>query len=1009
MTDRQANDPEGAWPGAGGPTTQLLDEQPTRSLLLAALAASETAAWHTDLVTRERWWSDHMFALHGLSASQPVPADYLDLVLPEDRGVVESAFRESVEKGSHRVEYRVRWPDGSVHWIEGRGRTRREAGRPVEISGVCQLVDARRREEADLAFLAQASLEFARSIDDEETLRRIAAMAVPHFADWCAVDLLDELGRLRRVAVAHVDPAKVELARQLYRQYPPQRDAGHGLWQVLESGRPELLAEISDEMLARGAVDAQHLAILRSLGLRSYVGVPITTREGTLGVISFVSAESGRVYGPRDLDVATELASRAALAIRNATLFQQLRRSQRRQDFLLRLTDVMRAPATTTEVLQNVSEMLGRHFEADRVGYGHVDEHLDRLDFEVCWTNGRVPALRGRFPASDFGAQVIERLRGGRSVVIANVRSHALTRDDAAQRTSQDVDTRAILVVPLFKAGRLRTIVYLNQREQRHWTVEEVELMEEVAERTRELIERGRTEDALRASESRWRGLFERMNEGFFVAEAIRDEAGRMVDFWFLQANPAFEKLTGVPTASAIGRTVTEAIPGVPQALIDTYARVVDTGEAAEFEVHIPALNDRWYEARAMRLAPEQFSALFLDITERRRVQDELVQREAQLREADARKNEFLATLAHELRNPLAPLRNGLMILRHADGTDASAVRARELMERQLTHLVRLVDDLLDVARVSQGKVTLKKLPTSLQAVVETALETSRPLIDAAGHRLTLDLPAEPLLLDVDPTRIAQVLANLLNNAAKYTPAGGHVRLRARAVDAQWLRIDVEDDGLGIPADMLDRVFELFTQVGGVLERAQGGLGIGLSLARRLVELHGGRILAHSAGEGRGSTFVVELPLGPAPVAAEVAPPQAAPAAPLPRRRVLVVDDNVDAAESLQMLLALGGVDARLAHNGAEALAVAEAWRPDLVFLDIGLPDMSGHDVARSLRARPGGAEPVLVALTGWGSQRDQELAREAGMDLHLTKPVGPDDLERALALRPHTLLDPVF
>jgi PAS domain S-box-containing protein len=318
VTAGQAND-GGAWPGAGGPTTPLVDESTLRPLLLEALAASDTAAWHTDLATRERWWSEHMFMLHGLTPGHAVPADYMDLVLPEDREAVAQAFRSCIETGRHRVEYRVRWPDGSVHWLEGRGRSRLEQGRPVGISGVCQLVDARKREEADLAFLAEASLEFARSIDFEETLRRIAAMAVPRFADWCGVDLLDEDGRLRRVAVAHVDPAKVDLARQLYEQYPPRPDAPTGLWQVVRSGRAELTPEISDEMLALGAVDEHHLAILRSLGLRSYMGLPITTQAGTLGVISFVSAESGRVFGPRDLGVATELASRAALAIRNAT------------------------------------------------------------------------------------------------------------------------------------------------------------------------------------------------------------------------------------------------------------------------------------------------------------------------------------------------------------------------------------------------------------------------------------------------------------------------------------------------------------------------------------------------------------------------------------------------------------------------------------------------------------------------------------------------------------------
>ncbi|MGQ3051365.1 MAG: ATP-binding protein [Roseateles sp.] len=1113
---------EGAWPGDGDPTLRLRDEGPMRAVVLAALTAGEMAAWHSDLVTRERWWSAQMFVLHGLSGDAPVPADYMDLVLPEDRPVVERAFSESITQGSHRVQYRVVWPDGSVHWLEGRGQAHRRHGQPAEISGVCQLIDNRKREEADLAFLAAASLEFARSIDYEDTLRRIAAMAVPHFADWCAVDMLDDEGMLRRVAVAHVEAAKVALAQQLHQTYPPAQDGASGVWQVLRSGQAELVAQITEDMLVQGAADAAHLDILRQLGLRSYMGVPITMQQGVAGVLTFVSAESGRIYGRRDLDIAADLASRAAVAISNAKLFQELQRSQRRQEFLLRLTDVLRTNGSTAQVLQQVSEMVGLHFGVNRVGYGHVDEHLDRIDFDICWTDGSVPALGGRFPASAFGPQVIARLRAGHTVVIGNVRQHPLTSEPTTVETSHEVDTRAILVVPLFKAGRLRTIVYLNQRMERDWASDDVALMEEVAERTRELIERGRTEEALRSSEARWRGLFERMNEGFFVAEAIRDDAGEMVDFWFLQANPAFEKLTGVATSAAIGRTVREVIPGVPQAIIDTYARALADQAPQEFEVHVPALGDRWYEARLMRLGAEQFSVLFVEITDRKRAQQALEQSasryrtlfesidegfclidvlfdaagrpvdyrfaevnpaferqsglvaaqgrtvrelvpdietayidtyagvaltgeslrfeshsdslqrwfdtfafrvgephdrrvgllftditarkrvEEALRLADVRKNEFLATLAHELRNPLAPLRNGLMILRNANAADAAAVRARELMDRQLSHLVRLVDDLLDVSRVSQGKVTMRKSATSLQAVVETALETARPVIDAAGHRLSVELPAQTVPLDVDPTRIAQVLSNLLNNAAKYTPTGGRIQLRAAVCEGPSLRIEVEDNGLGIPAHMMEDIFELFTQVGSALERSQGGLGIGLSLARRLVELHGGSIHARSPGAEGGSIFVVELPLPPNLDLQQGSGGAASDAdgAPGRQRRILVVDDNVDAAESLQMLLALGGHEVHIAHTGATALAAVAKHAPDLVFLDIGLPDMTGYAVAQGIRAQPLGAGVVLVALTGWGSAHDQQRARAAGVDLHLTKPVAAKDLAHALGLQ---------
>ena len=1111
------NDPT-TWP-AGATTVHFGEDSLSQALLQAALTAGATAAWHTNLQTRQRWWSPEMFAAHGLAPNAQAAPDYMALVHPEDRDRVTQAFRDSVLRGTHRVEYRVCWPDGSVHWVEGVGRTSRDAaGQPLAISGVCTLIDARKREERDLRFLAHASAEFARSTDYEQTLRTIARLAVPQFADWCAVDLLDDTGALRRVAVAHVDPDKVDLAIELHGRYPPRRDAAMGPWKMLATGQPELLDALDDELLQRSARDAEHLRILRSLGLRSYLGVPITVGGRTRGAMSFVASDSGRHYGERDLALATDLVSRAGVAIHNAELFAALRRSEARQGFLLQLTDVLRGSGPITGLLHRVCEMLGGHFAVQRVGYGHVDESQDLIEYDVCWSDGRVPPLLGRFPASAFGQGVIDQLRAGRTVVIADVRDHPLTSDAAAIRTSHEVDTRAILVVPLSKAGRLRTIVYLNQGPRREWTAEEVSLMEEVAERTRELIERGRAEDALRESEARWRGLFERMSEGFFIGEALRDAGGRMVDFRFLQVNPAFEKLTGVPPAHAIGRSVKEVIPGVQQDLIATYATVVDSGAPAEFEVMVPALNDRWYEARARRVGPEQFSVLFLEITERKVAQLELsrtAQRyrtlfesidegfcilemlfdeagrpcdyrflevnpaferqsglvnavgrtiremvpdiehayietygrvartgepirfesqaralhrwfdafafrigepqahrvallftditerkraEAMLREADARKDEFLATLAHELRNPLAPLRNGLAILGMADAQSGAAARARELMERQLAHLVRLVDDLLDVSRVSRGKVTMKKSVTTLQAVVDLALETSRPLIDAAGHRLAVDLPREPVRVDVDITRMAQVLSNVLNNASKYTPAGGAIALRARLLDPARLEITVQDNGVGIPASMLHNIFELFTQVGGALDRSQGGLGIGLSLARRLVELHGGSIRAASAGENRGSTFFIELPVVAAAAdESPAAPPSSAPPPRAPGRRILVVDDNVDAAETLGMLLQLEGHDVQTVHTGSHALDAVARQAPDIVFLDIGLPDINGYEVAQAIRSRPHLGSTLLVALTGWGAERDQERARAAGFDVHLTKPVTPEELTRAL------------
>ncbi|MGZ5198914.1 MAG: PAS domain S-box protein [Telluria sp.] len=388
------------------------------------------------------------------------------------------------------------------------------------------------------------------------------------------------------------------------------------------------------------------------------------------------------------------------------------------------------------------------------------------------------------------------------------------------------------------------------------------------------------------------------------------------------------------------------------------------------------------------------------DISEQKRSEDALRRIAADLSEADHRKSEFLATLAHELRNPLAPIRTGLDLLRIGGGDAATGERVHDMMERQLGHLIHLVDDLLDVARITRGKIALKKQAVDLRAIVATALETSAALIEGSGNALAVELPDEPLHIEGDVTRLVQVLSNLLNNAAKYTPSGGRVEVRAWREDGH-AQVAVADTGVGIPPESVGSVFEMFTQVRGHLDRAQGGLGIGLSLVRRLVELHGGRVGVSSEGRGKGSTFTVRLPLASQRSAqARDAGAGAEAGGALVQRalRVLVVDDNADAAESLAELLRLLGHTTRMAHDGPQGYRAAQDFRPDLVFLDIGLPGMSGHEVARAIRRTQGLEQVVLIALTGWGAASDMTLSQEAGFDQHLTKPVSFEALEQALS-----------
>jgi CheY-like chemotaxis protein len=371
------------------------------------------------------------------------------------------------------------------------------------------------------------------------------------------------------------------------------------------------------------------------------------------------------------------------------------------------------------------------------------------------------------------------------------------------------------------------------------------------------------------------------------------------------------------------------------------------------------------------------------------------------LAEAQRQTNEFLATLAHELRNPLAPIRTAVSLMQMGGLSDSMREWYGTVIDRQVTHLTRLVDDLLDVSRIASGKITLQREPLEMTQVVESAADSSRPLIDARKHILEIELPGEPLRVEGDPIRLSQIVVNLLNNAAKYTPEGGTIRLSAAREGGQAV-VRVMDTGVGIPAELLPRVFDLFTQGDRSPERAEGGLGIGLALVRRFVEMHGGSVAAHSEGAGCGSELVVRLPLLDLPREVPVdeaseRPQQAGP------RRVLVIDDNRDAAEIMAVLLELWGHEVRLAYNGPDALGLAAEYRPDAALLDIGLPGMSGFEVAQRLRELPGWDGVLLVAVTGYGQDEDRRRSREAGFDHHLTKPVEPAKLQSLLAAAPVT------
>jgi signal transduction histidine kinase/ActR/RegA family two-component response regulator len=405
-------------------------------------------------------------------------------------------------------------------------------------------------------------------------------------------------------------------------------------------------------------------------------------------------------------------------------------------------------------------------------------------------------------------------------------------------------------------------------------------------------------------------------------------------------------------------------------------------------------LLDRPLSTRAMT------SAVLAALRDRRRqyriraqiVRQELI--EQQLKEANRRKDEFLATLAHELRNPLAPIRTGLQLLGKLPGETARAADVRGMMERQMRQMVRLIDELLEVSRIATGKIVLKREHVDLRGIVDHALEASRPMLDAAGHAVEVTSPRLPVWVDADPSRVSQVIGNLLNNAAKYTPNGGRIEVRV-SEDGECGQVSVTDNGIGLPEDKLEEIFEMFTQVGRSLARSQGGLGIGLSLVRNLMALHGGSVTAWSPGQDQGCTFTVRLPSLPARAGRPVETDGTPAPSPMQARRVLIIDDNQDAAHALAALAIEDGHVARTETSSIAGMAAVHEFHPEVIICDIGMPNMDGYQLARRLRADPALQGVLLVALTGWGGEEDVRRALEAGFDRHLTKPIGYDDFAR--------------
>ena len=663
--------------------------------------------------------------------------------------------------------------------------------------------------------------------------------------------------------------------------------------------------------------------------------------------------------------------------------------TQRILAFQLRLGDRLRPIADPAEVKRVAVQLLAEELRAGLVGYGEIRSDGQPGTPHIRHGDGSLQMLADSPLAGNKSAAALATLSAGEKVVLHDLRNDtgAVAQEIAALALSRGI--RALALLPLVKDDRLIAYLYLAHAEPRRWAPREMELALDVVKRTWSAAERATTEATLRRTRERLAATLEAADISTWDYDAVNDR--------LLPDDNVSSALTVAGRALHAGESLEAFVlcchaddrDRVRQSLRDALA----DGEhwRSEHRVLQADGSHRWVVAhgrieRDLADHAQRMPGVLVDITDRKRAEEAL-------QEADRRKDEFLATLAHELRNPLAPIRSAARISSEPTATLQQLRWSHEVIERQVRNMALLLDDLLDVSRITRGILEVRKTPTSAASVIEAALETSRPVIAARNHRLVVEVAPEALHIDADPLRLAQALSNLLTNAAKYTDPGGTIRLSAQRED-DALVMRVSDSGIGIAPASLGRIFTMFSQVESALERSEGGLGIGLALVKGIVELHGGKVQAYSAGLGQGSEFVLSIPEvrdGPVP---ETSQPAQAPVVHGPLR-VALADDNVDGAETLAALLELDGYEVRIAHDGLAALDLVREYKPDAVFLDIGMPGLNGYEVARQLRTEqaPDETAPVLVALTGWGGAEDKKRAVDAGFDQHLTKPVDPDAL----------------
>ena len=879
---------------------------------------------------------DNWTALTGQPRSEALGYGWLDALHPDDRdtaiGMLDAALKQ---RAAFRHEFRVRRHDGAYQWALAVGAPRFEGEQFLGYAGSIIDIHASR--------LARQRLQ-----DSEEKLR-LALNA----ADMGAFVWQIDAGRCERDArmleLFGLPPdASLSLNSPLDRDFVPE-------------DRPRFA-----EALARACQPGGDGRLKEDVRIRR--------PDGTLRWLQ-ISAQvhfAGEPRRPlRMVGAAMDITAREQAK-------EALKASHQREAFLLGLSDALRHAADPVEVQRKAAALLGRQLQALRVHYGEVSADgawgVVRDDF----CDG-APSVVGRYHLDSYKPLVMEDLRAGRTLAVDDVETDPRLTSEV-RRATRALDIGAYAVAPLLKDGRLVALLVVQFRAPHRWSEAEISLIEEVGERTWAAVERALAEERLAVAH-------ERLTATLKASPVVAFEQDRDLRYVWIE-NPSLR----YRTEEVVGKTDHELLERLEdaQTLAAIKQRVLDTGAPAREEVRV--FSDgvlRWYDliVEPRRSGNEIVGLLCTgtDITEHKHT-------EAALKEADRRKNEFLAVLGHELRNPLASIRHGVRLLK-ATVHPPELQSTIDLMDRQVGLLGRLSDDLLDISRINQDKIELRREPVDLAATLRDAVHALRPQMEEKAQRLETSFAGEPLIVTGDATRLSQVVANLIGNAIKYTGRGGEIRATVdRRGDEAALTI--RDSGAGIAADVLPRVFDLFIQADRTDQR---GLGIGLALSKRLVELHDGAIEAHSDGVGKGSAFIVRLPLAASRHDATGAP--AAPAGAQTGAKVLVIDDNRDVADSFAKLLGSFELAVEVAYDGESGVAAASAFSPDIVFVDIRMPGIDGYETARRIRALAPVGRPMLVALSGLGLDERQKLF-DAGFDRGLVKPIGADAIAEIVARR---------